>query len=65
MKIEVGKVVQLGKLRVGILVKSGKMSRESNVLESCGREKDVAPKLHFLETTRMVLLFRAGWAGLL
>ena len=42
-KIEVGKLAQMGNLGVGIIVKSGKLSREINFRETCGQEKDVAP----------------------
>ena len=43
-KIEVGKHARSGNLRVGKVVESGKLSRENNSLDSCSREKDVAPK---------------------
>ena len=33
----------VGKFEVWKLVESGKLSRESDGLESCSREKDVAP----------------------
>ena len=43
-KIEVGKHARSGNLRVGKVVESGKVSLENNSLDSCSREKDVAPK---------------------
>ena len=42
-KIEAGKHARSGNLRVGKFVESGKVSRENNSLDSCSREKDVAP----------------------
>jgi len=42
-KDEFGKVVVSGNLKVGKLVFSGKLSRETDSLDCCGREKDVAP----------------------
>ena len=42
-KNEVGKLARSGDLKVGIVVESGKVSRESDGLETCSREKDVAP----------------------
>ena len=44
-KNEVGKLARSGDLKVGIVVESGKVSRESDGLETCSREKDVAPQL--------------------
>ena len=39
----VGKPSMVGKSEVGKTVDSGKLSRESDGLETCSREKDVAP----------------------
>ena len=43
-KIEVGKHARSGNSKVGKFVESGKLSRETDGLECCSREKDVATK---------------------
>ena len=35
----------VGRIEVGKIIHSGKLSLENDGLESCGREKDVAPLL--------------------